>query len=362
MQISFGMGRRAGLVGALAGITLLAAVSSASALVAPVTAGPPKPPGLKHLDLDGFFPGTTKIHVGDSVSWSINGFHTVSILAPGEREPQLIIVNPASPITGKLDAAGAPFFFNGQPSQEINPRVGAPSGGSTYSGSGFLNSGLPQEEPGKAPKPFVVKFTKAGAYTFHCLVHPGMKGVVKVLPKGKPVPSAKQDRAAARAQAAIAIQQARRLAKVKPPAATVLAGNDGKGPVTWLRFFPENLKVKVGTTVHFKISSTREIHTITFGPPAYTGAIENSFTAPVANVSGPPSVVVNPLGALPSDPPPLPPYTGSNHGNGFENAGILSLGGGPLPSSASIQFTKPGVYDFECVIHPEMDGKITVTK
>ena len=346
----------------MAGLALLAVTSSASALVAPVTAGPPGRIHLNHLDLDGFFPSATKIHVGDSVSWSINGFHTVSILGQGEPRPQLILVNPADPITGKLDAAGAPFFFNGQPRQEINPLVGAPSGGNTYAGSGFLNSGLPQEEPGKSPKPFVIKFTKAGTYTFHCLVHPGMKGVVKVLAKGKHVPSPKQDRAAALAQAAAAITQARRLAKVKVPAATVLAGNDGKGPVAWLRFFPEHLKIKVGTTVRFKISSTREIHTITFGPPAYTGAIEASFTAPQPNASGPPAVVVNPLGALPSDPMPLPPYTGSNHGNGFEGAGILSLGGGPLPSSASIKFTKPGSYDFECVIHPEMDGKVTVVK
>jgi plastocyanin len=27
-----------------------------------------------------------------------------------------------------------------------------------------------------------------------------------------------------------------------------------------------------------------------------------------------------------------------------------------------ITFTKPGVYLFECVIHPNMDGKVTVVK
>lgn len=337
----------------------IASQAGARGLTAPVTAGPPRPLAAKHLDLDGFFPGITKIHVGDSVSWSINGFHTVSILPAGSAPPPLIVPAPAILITGKLDAAGAPMWFNGQPNQTINPAVAAPSGGKVYAGKGFLNSGLPAGNT--APPPFVVKFTKTGTFTFHCLVHPGMQGVVKVLPKGRSVPTAVQDRVAAAGQAAAAVRQARVLAKVKPPAATILAGNDGAGPVAWLRFFPEKLRVKVGTTVNFRISSRREVHTITIGPAAYTTEIENTFTTPMPNPAGPPTLIVSPFGAYPSDPPPLPPYTGANHGNGFEAAGILAPGG-PLPSSAKITFTKPGVYHFECVIHPNMDGTVTVTK
>jgi plastocyanin len=345
-------------------VTLMLGLTSANALasglVAPVSAGPPKPTHVAHLDFNGFFPSTTKVHVGDSVSWKVNGFHTVSFLAGGQAPPPLIIPASGSPISGKLDAAGAPFWFNGQPNQVINPVIAAPSGGNTYGGKGFLNSGLP-ESPAGAPKPFVVKFLKAGTFTFHCLVHPGMQGVVKVLPKSKRVPTAGQDRAAARAQEAAAISQAGPLGRVKPTQATVLAGNDGSGPVAWLRFFPENLKIKAGTTVNFKIASKREVHTITIGPAAYTSAIEQTFTTPLANPIGPPTLVVNPLASYPSDPGPLPPYSGANHGNGFEGAGILASPGGPLPSNAKITFTKPGVYHFECVIHPKMDGTITVT-
>lgn len=343
-------------------VALLAGLTGSSAmargLVGPVSAGPPKPTHVNHLDLNGFFPSVTRIHVGDSVSWAINGFHTVSFLAKGQTPPPLIIPASGNPISGKLDAAGASFWFNGQPNQVINPVTASPSGGKTYKGSGFLNSGLPS--PSGPPAPFVVKFTKAGTYTFNCLVHLGMKGVVQVLSKSKKVPTTAQDRATANAQEAAAIVQARTLGKVKPGAATVLAGNDGSGPVAWLRFFPGNLKVKAGTTVDFRIASKREVHTITFGPAAYTAAIEKTFTTPQPNPAGPPTLLVNPLAAYPSDPPPLPAYTGTNHGNGFEGAGVLSLGG-PLPSSAKITFTKPGVYSFECVIHENMDGKITVT-
>jgi plastocyanin len=349
------LGAVAGASVALSGLT----ATSASALVAPVSAGPPRPLKVANLDFNGFFPSSTKVHVGDSVRFAVNGFHTISFLAAGQAPPPLILPAAASPLTGKLDAAGASFWFNGQPNQVINPVVAAPSGGKTYAGKGYLNSGLPA--PSGPPKPFVVKFTKAGSYTFYCLVHPGMKGVVKVLKKSRQVPSVKLDLAAAISQARTARTVALALRKVKPAANTVLAGNDGSGPTAWLRFFPQHLSVKAGTTVEFKLASMREVHTITFGPPAYTTEIEKTFTTPAPNPAGPPTLVVNPLGAYPSDVPPLPAYTGANHGNGFEGSGILAAGP-PLPSAVKITFTKPGVYSYECVIHAGMDGKITVTK
>jgi plastocyanin len=344
----------------LAMIVSLASSSAAAALVAPVSAGPPRPTHVNRLDLNAFFPATTKIHVGDSVSWSINGFHTVSFLATGQTPGPPFVPAVGNLVSGQLDAASTPFWFNGQPKQIINPETAFPSGGKTYNGSGYLNSGTPN--PGGPPAPFVVKFTKAGTYAFFCLIHPGMKGVVKVLPKGAHVPTVTKDHATALAEFSDAIAKAHKLGKVKPPPATVLAGNDGSGPVAWLRFFPQNLKIKAGTTVTFKLSSQREVHTITIGPAAYTTAIEKTFTTPQPKPPGPPTLVVNPLGVFPSDPLPLPPYTGTNHGNGFEGSGTLASGGGPLPSSVKITFTKPGVYNYECVIHEHMDGKITVTK
>ena len=334
------------------------AAAPAGALVAPVSAGPPKPPSLAHLDFDGFFPSSSRIHVGDSVSFAINGFHMRHLpregagAAAADHAPRA-----AMPVFGKLDAAALPSGSTGSPARSSTRPRPSRAAAATYAGKGYLNSGLPGEGP---PKPFVVKFTKAGTFTFHCLVHPVMKGVVRVLPKSSVVPSVKADGIVAKSQQRTATLQARRLRQVKPPADTVLAGNDG-GTVAWLRFFPESLKVKTGTTVEFKIASSREVHTITFGPVAYTEQIEKTFTTPVPAAGGPPTLLVNPLAGYPSDPPPLPPYTGANHGNGFEGARILSNGGPPLPSSVKITFTKPGVYPFECVIHPNMDGKITVT-
>ncbi len=342
-----------------AALTLAVTAASAAALTAPVSAGPPAAPKYANLDFDGFFPGTTSVHVGDSISFAINGFHTVTFLAKGEAPPPLIILSSTAVVTGKLDASGSPFWFNKQPQQIINPVAAAPAGARKYAGSGFLNSGLPS--PSGPPKPFVVKFTKAGTFTFNCLVHPGMKGTVRVLPKTRSVPSPKTDRTVALTQLKNAIKEALQLRKVKPPANTVLAGND-QGTVAWLRFFPKTLTVKAGTTVEFKIASSREVHTFTFGPTAYTTEIEKNFTTPQPGAGGPPTLLVNPLGAYPSDPPPLPPFTGANHGNGFEGSGVVSNAGPPLPSSVKITFTKPGEYGFECVVHEGMDGRVVVTK
>ncbi len=336
----------------------LASSAGAAELIAPASAGPPQRPHLKHLDFNGFFPSIVKINVGDSVSWSINGFHTVSFLS-GTPAPQPFLAS-ATKLSGQLDGAKTPFWFNGQPQQIINPAVAFPSGGNSYDGTGFVSSGTPSPEG--PPKPFVVKFTKAGSFTFDCLVHPGMKGVVKVLPAGKKAPTVTEDNAKALAEEKAGLRIARKLKAVKVPSKTVLAGNDGDGSVAWLRFFPEHLKIKVGTTVNFKLATKREIHTITIGPAAYTTAIEKTFTTAQPNPGGPPTLLINPLGAYPSDPAPLPPFTGTNHGNGFEGTGILAAGGGPLPSSAKIKFTKPGVYRFECIVHENMDGTITVTK
>jgi plastocyanin len=183
---------------AVAAIALLASSSSALALVAPVSAGPPKPANVNQLDFNAFFPSTTRIHVGDSVSWSINGFHTVSFLASGQVPKAPFVPVAGNLISGQLDAASTPFWFNGQPKLVLNPEAAIPSGGKTYNGSGYLNSGVPT--PGGPPAPFVVKFTKAGTFTFYCLIHPGMKGIVRVLPKSVLVPGAKHDLFVAKAQ------------------------------------------------------------------------------------------------------------------------------------------------------------------
>jgi plastocyanin len=319
-------------------------------------AGPTRFP--KALDLNGFFRRRITIHTGDSVRWvfSRRVVHTVTFLPPGQRAPSLEVPDPANPYTGFNDAAGAPFWFNGQPSLLIPPQHALPQGGGSTDGRTYQNSGL----SAPAFRPYNLKFTKTGSFRYICLVHPGMAGTVNVVPKRRPIPSDAADRAARRFEFARAVQRARQLARFRPTGNSVVAGHDS-GTVSWFRFFPGTRTVRVGQSVRFSISSRSEIHTAAFGPTAYRDALEKELIMAQPQPTGPPRLQFNPLIFLPSDPM-LPPYNGANHGNGFLNTGVLDTNPNtPPPSSANVTFATPGTFVFECTIHPGMEARIRVT-
>ena len=188
-------GRIAGA--AIALVVLLAAPGVASAATKTVQAGPPGSQTAQFQDAFGdannFFRKTTTIHKGDSVKWKINGFHNVLFPKAGVEVPALIIPV-SSLVTGVLDAANKPFWFNGQPNLSINPLVAAPKGGKTYKPGKLFNSGLPPEEG--PPAPYQLKFKKTGSFSYFCAVHPGMSGTIKVVKKSKAIPSGKEDKKA----------------------------------------------------------------------------------------------------------------------------------------------------------------------
>ena len=108
----------------------------------------------------------------------------------GPPAPPLAAPDTTHPATNVLDAAGAPFWFNGQGTPVIPAIVGFGSG-----------SGNPTPAPTSSvrlsagngpPKPFVVKFPRPAATptTASCTRDEGQGHVVA---KSKPVPSAKAD-------------------------------------------------------------------------------------------------------------------------------------------------------------------------
>ncbi|HEX2102221.1 MAG TPA: hypothetical protein VHF51_01110 [Solirubrobacteraceae bacterium] len=309
-------------------------------------------------DVNDFFPHTVTINVRDTVRFRPLGFHTVNL--PARRGGRLPLITPTGQkIAGSVDAAGAPFWFNGQDALGFNPRLLRSLFGQrrTYSGARAVNSGLPLAE---RPRPMTVRFTRAGTFRYFCDVHPGMTGIVNVRRSGRRVPSARQDRAAVRAQVRAALRTARALQATKTaPANIVNVGLRGRGNVSLFDFVPKQLTVPVGTTLTFRNPDRAEVHTATTGPGdpekepnSYLGQIAASLVSPQ----------FDPRALYPSDPPPgIASITPTFHGNGFWSSGALDRERStPLPSSSAVRFAAPGVYPMWCMIHPFMRGTVTV--
>jgi plastocyanin len=307
-------------------------------------------------DVNAYFPSNVAVHVGDSVRFVPTNFHSVHFLKKSGKLTPINVLN-GKLVSGIVDAAGAPFFFNGLPQVASNGALFAPPGnfGKTFSTNGTkdIASGLPTADK---PKPMVVRFTKAGLLTYFCDLHPGMKGTVRVQPRSKPVPSAKADAARVKTQAAKALAVAKGFKNLKPPANTVWVGAAGKGAVELFGFAPAKLTVPVGTTVTFTVPKpSTETHTATTGPGNPGDEKVTSYLQTIASGNDDPRL------GYPSDPPPAPAaLTPLLHGNGFWNSGALDpFAASPPPASSSVTFSAPGTYEFYCLIHTFMHGTIT---
>ncbi|HEX4841741.1 MAG TPA: plastocyanin/azurin family copper-binding protein, partial [bacterium] len=143
-----------------------------------------------------FHPRKVEIATGDTVVWKFAGVHNVAFLG-GEKFPALFV------------ADGDRLYFN--------PLVAFPVGGTTYDGTGYRNSGMPQENPALfAQHTYALTFTKPGTYDYVCIVHgPGMGGTVEVKDRvsGAPASAAAQG---AREQAALLRAGTAALAGWKP--------------------------------------------------------------------------------------------------------------------------------------------------
>lgn len=320
-------------------------------------------------DADAFFRRVTTIHRGDTVSWEFNGFHTVTFVPRGDIAPGLITPDAAHPVAGSLDAAGAPFWFNGQARLVFNQMVAAKQGGTTFRPDALHNSGVPLSEG--PPPPYRLKFNRTGRFQYLCVVHPGMRGTVRVVGRAASVPSAARHRREAHREQKTLLRRAQRLTTGLGTTRlinTAQAGNDDRDGAAIFKFFPQNLKVKTGTTVQLRMARrTTEAHTFSFGPTngtdGYLDQLAAGFVVPMPNGDGPPTILIDPRAGYPSESPPagVPSYDGANHGNGFYNSGVLDRDPHtPSPGGVRVTFTRAGTYQYICLIHPFMRGQVTV--
>jgi plastocyanin len=311
-------------------------------------------------DVNDFFPHGITIHAGDSVKFAPTGFHTVEFPKKGTDPAGL-----AGPTGNKItenDPAGAPFWFNGLDDIQFTPALVTKSGFGKkfkYTGKTDINTGLPLANK---PKPMTVKFPKRGSFTYYCNVHAGMKGTVKVVAKGKKIPTAKQDKTTVAAQVKRSIKEVTALATATIPAGIVEAGPSGPHGSTLYAFAPATTTVPVGTTLKYVMpKGSFEVHTATAGPDdpetpnptGYLGKLAASIDSPSFDQAA----------IYPSDPPGAPPsLTQTSHGIGFWNTGFLDTSdASPLPSEGSVTFAQAGTYNIYCLIHPFMHQVVTVT-
>ena len=185
-----------------------------------------------------------------------------------------------------------------------------------------------------------------------------MKGTVIVKGKKAHIPTKKQDRKRIKAQAKAASKLAKKLVNGQgvPKGLTVKAGNDKKGVAT-IAFFPGTKTVKVGQQVTFTMSKkSTETHNVAFAPEAYAQELAQGVHRPGR---------ARPAHGVPEQPPGTPLVVdGTVHGNGFVNTGVLDDDKAtPLPKTAKVSFSKPGTYQYFCIVHgAEMKGTIKVTQ
>jgi plastocyanin len=245
-----------------------------------------------------YTPNTLRIYAGDSVTWRMGGLlepHTISF------GPLSLLRNLArNSVQVVPQKAGPPQFV-------LNSQGAFPTPSHTYTGTGFVNSGILA-----SGQSWTATFPKAGTYHYYCLLHfPGMSGTVQVLPR---------------------------------PAGTTVMSGYGSDRSAVDAYFPENLTIRAGTTVSWSAG----FHTVTFAPLSMAQNLRRHMIVPVKGSNGRALLELNAQIVTPSRT--------TTYAGGYWNSGLLVQG------PTHLTFTKPGVYQYHCLIHPGMDGTITVTR
>lgn len=137
--------------------------------------------------IDEFGPPSITVPVGGSVTWTVIGAHTISFNAPASAQNVI-----AKAPDGSVHANPAALAPQGGPGQPPPPQGPPPStapnappppptvvDGGNWDGTGFHSSGFFLSFPPQLYA-YQLTFTKAGTYNYVCLVHPDMKGSIKV--------------------------------------------------------------------------------------------------------------------------------------------------------------------------------------
>lgn len=135
---------------------------------------------VQEAEVNEFGARQLEIAVGDSVTWTILGVHTISFNAPDEAKNGIIakgddgLYHAVESATAPAGGPGAP-----EPDENADPSVPIVVDAGEWDGEGELSSGVIFGF-GEPVYQYKVTFTTAGTYNYLCLIHPGMLGSVTV--------------------------------------------------------------------------------------------------------------------------------------------------------------------------------------
>lgn len=290
--------------------------------------------GPGNLDVLAFAPSVLKVHRGDTVTWNIAGFHNVH-----------------------FEAAMASFaiFPEGQP-PALNPEVAFPSieNGGSFTGEP-VNSGLPLD-PNLPPVFTLVIDAEPGTYVYFCDIHPGMSGIIEVVPDDEAIPSPTEAFLGAAGEVGQHVGAGMNAFREATAAHAdhVMAGAEGAtvqmgandGAAYSQNFFPEVVVITAGQSVTWVLAEGHlDPHTVTDVP-----AEEIPDIIPQTVDGGPPVLQFGPgfLGIT---------ANGAEIGaeGGFHSGLVL-----PPDGTFTLTFTEPGVFPYRCNLHLGMTGTVVV--
>lgn len=353
-------------------------------------------PAGHRWEFNDFFPRTATVATGGTFQFTIEGFHTATLLpanwsVAADNDVNGVAVadiddtalNPNGTIKGLENiAALMPVPAQG---------CGTPDAPCVFDGTGVVSMGAPLAGP---PAPFVVTVTAPpGTYSFHCRVHPWMAGTLNVVAAGAAgvTTAASADAAAAsQATADVAAGMAAEVAASKAGQVkhangtttwTLTVGtSDPAGHVGVLDMLPRKITIKKGDSVVWRPLDRNEFHTVTF--PKDLGTIVVPLCEGPGGKDTPAVPIVN---------PPMSPFDfGCNGrpadefevsgGNGVttitspktaSDSGFMASrtasSGFDVPARAVLSTwrvtfagAKAGTYHYVCEIHEGMEGTIVV--
>lgn len=350
--------------------------------------GDDKEPITVEVDVDGtpddqnlaflaFFPSELSVHAGDTIDFGLVDTgepHTVALgslvdgvlsTSPEDDEALFTAVPNMLPGPGDADqtAANPCFIASGAPPVNTRCTGDQPDFDGTQS---FYNSGwLAPESTFSVP---LADDIEPGTYHFVCLIHGSvMSGSFTVVDDDEDVPTPAEVREAARTKLDDLVAQLQ-------PAVASLAGLDAETAMAGTgspdveiglvnQFGPEELSISVGDAVTWTVLGP---HTISFNAPqsanqARAEAPDGSAHVNVeafapSNGPGQPE----PEGEGGGEPgPPILIDAGEWNGEGFLSSGLI-LSFPPQLFQYRVTFTQAGTYNFQCLIHPDMEGSVTV--